>query len=457
MNTQEKFLSIDISKSKLDYSLAIPPPTIDAELLDVKNLYTLSLSNPKKFNQIANALSRWPIVTVADAYAVANYLAQGKHISIVDPTMGIFKDLIEKFKETIGLSRQYGITYNCATNALNAAYRACGLKRGDVVLGVGYTYHATVTPCLELGADLILMDANSEDGNITLDIIKENLSIYPNTRIIAVNHNWGMPIKDISSIKSYLNERHIKLIEDCSHAHGSIVGGQPIGSFGDISIFSLQANKTLTAGEGGLCFTDDPEIKKLLLLVGHEDTREFTYDSLVDPSVRQTGIHGLQFRMHPLAAAIAISQLDRFHEVIKNREENYQYLKKRLKSNAFIHFPDIPQEIKTNHYSIRLRYDPSSNEYVNILDFVTYLKSFGLPVAVDSSGPLARKKIFQNHWSEYGSQALKTRHFFSSDEFPGINNYCKNRIVFPVFSRSHSIVKGIIDVIADHILNFKNS
>ncbi|MFN8492984.1 MAG: DegT/DnrJ/EryC1/StrS family aminotransferase [Caldilineaceae bacterium] len=454
---EDGLLTIDLSKSKLDYNLTIAPPTIQDIPLDKESLYLFSLDNPKKFNFISSTLSRWPIVTASDVSAIVDYLAQGRNLSIVDPTMGIFGELIEKFKSTLGLTRKYGIAFNCATNALNAAYRACGLKRGDIVAGAGYTYHATVTPTLELGANLILMDASPEDGNVTLNVIKDTIQSFPTTKIVAVNHNWGIPIREIEVITAYLFERGIKIIEDCSHAHGAKLNNQPVGSFGDISIFSLQANKTLTAGEGGLCFTDDPKLKNLLLLVGHEDTRESTYSTFVNPSIRQTGIHGFQFRMHPIAAALAVSQLNRFHEVLNNRQENYEYLRKCLECVPYIHFPQLPSHIISNNYSIRAAYNSHANGGVDIHSFVAYLKNFGVPVTVDSSGPLARKAVYQQHWAEYGSQALPGRQLFTAQQFPGINAYCKDRLVFPVFSRSHSLVKGIIDVIAAHIINFKRA
>ena len=163
-------LIITLPRSKLDRNLGKPPPTLEGIPIDTESLYDLSLRHPKEFNRISKQLSRWPIVTGADASAISEYLAGGRTLSIVDPRSGILRELIDKFQEKLGLKRKYGIAFNSATNALNAAYRALGLKRGNTVACVGYTYHATVTPVLELGAKLVLMDASPEDGNVTLNI-----------------------------------------------------------------------------------------------------------------------------------------------------------------------------------------------------------------------------------------------------------------------------------------------
>lgn len=444
-------LIIRLTDSLLDDDLSTPPPGLRHHRLDGDTLLQQSLHEPKTFTTISRTLSAWPIVTIQDAVAVINYLSEGRRISVVDPGRGILRDLAVKFQQVLGLHRRFAIPFNSGTNALNAAYRALGLKRGDPVAVVGYTFHATVTPVIELGANPIMMDASPRDGNVTLEIIRNVIERHPDIRIVAVNHNWGVPIREIRQIKAYLADRQVQLIEDCSHAHGATVEGLPVGSFGDVAVFSLQANKNVTGGEGGMCLSDDPEINTKILLVGHESASEATCGMSIDPSLRETGLHGLQFRINPMAAALVISQLDRLNEVIKNRRENFEYLCEKIQDVPSLKFTPIPPYVTSCYYRLRAEYLPEHNRGVSLEDYVRSLRRYGLDVHIDNSGPLARKAIYQRHFAEYGSQALVGRQFYRAEDFPGILEYTSSRIVFPVFSRALGTVKGVLDTMAQHI------
>ena len=54
-----------------------------------------------------------------------------------------------------------------------------------------------------------------------------------------------------------VKKNKLKLIEDCSHAHGALYNKKKVGSFADISCFSLQGGKAIKAGEGGVVLTDN--------------------------------------------------------------------------------------------------------------------------------------------------------------------------------------------------------
>jgi dTDP-4-amino-4,6-dideoxygalactose transaminase len=90
----------------------------------------------------------------------------------------------------------------------------------------------------------------------------ENL-ISERTRAIMVVHAY-CSIANISEIMRIANARGIPVIEDCSQAHGATWGGQKVGSFGDIAVFSTQQSKLLTSGEGGLVSTNSDELYERL-------------------------------------------------------------------------------------------------------------------------------------------------------------------------------------------------
>jgi dTDP-4-amino-4,6-dideoxygalactose transaminase len=101
--------------------------------------------------------------------------------------------------------------------------------------------------------------------------------------------------------------RHnLKVIEDCSHAHGALWKGRPVGSLGDIGVFSLQGAKPIAAGEGGVAVTDSAQLLDRMLAYGHQGRRVSGTLELAEPSAffPVTGF-GRKCRAHPLGIALA--------------------------------------------------------------------------------------------------------------------------------------------------------
>ena len=89
---------------------------------------------------------------------------------------------------------------------------------------------------------------NVNPATLCIDVESSKESLLK-INILIVVHYFGY-VCDMESIKKITEKYNIKLIEDCSHAHGATYQGKPVGSFGDIGIFSLQGAKAVSAGEG---------------------------------------------------------------------------------------------------------------------------------------------------------------------------------------------------------------
>src|SRR4029453_9424343 len=81
--------------------------------------------------------------------------------------------------------------------------------------------------------------------------------ITPQTKAILVAHLLGSPC-DMDRILPIAHKHKCSVIEDCAQSVGASYKGRPLGSMADISIYSLQINKTITSGEGGAVVTNDP-------------------------------------------------------------------------------------------------------------------------------------------------------------------------------------------------------
>lgn len=189
------------------------------------------------------------------------------------------------------------------------------------------------------------VDAEPETGNIDVEDLKKKIT--KRTKAIVVTHIWGHPC-EMDEIMEVAKNHGLKVIEDCSHAHGATYKGQLVGTFGDVSCFSLQGNKIVSAGEGGILLTNSQEIYERSTLLGHfRDRSQQCVCSNFYKQFAKTG-YGLKYRMHVLAAALARVSLWKLDERIKTRTENLNYFSKLLSK--------IPH--RTTNYQ-KLRYQRS--------------------------------------------------------------------------------------------------
>ena len=112
----------------------------------------------------------------------------------------------------------------------------------------------------------------------------------------------------MKEIKKICKEFNLKLIEDCSHAHGASFDGNKIGSFGDISCFSLQGAKAIAAGEGGIAVTDNYDYFLRMSAYGHFNRNE--KDFLEKDNLKIYAKTGLskKLRAHPLGNLYSFSR-----------------------------------------------------------------------------------------------------------------------------------------------------
>jgi 8-amino-3,8-dideoxy-alpha-D-manno-octulosonate transaminase len=121
------------------------------------------------------------------------------------------------------------------------------------VIVPAYTWIATATAVVMLGAIPVLAEV---DESLTLDAADVRRKITPLTRAIMPVHMRGAPT-DMDSIMAVAREHGLAVIEDVAQADGASYHGRRLGSIGDVGAFSLQFNKIITTGEGGMVITDD--------------------------------------------------------------------------------------------------------------------------------------------------------------------------------------------------------
>jgi len=162
-----------------------------------------------------------------------------------------------QFADFIGVHE--GIATTNGSSALTAALTAAGVGYGDEVLVPALVWVACASAVARIGAVPIMVDLDEE--TYAMDPVDAEGKITPRTVAILVTH-LASSIADLDAFDAIARRHHLLLIEDCSQAHGAMWRGRRVGSFGSLAAFSFQSSKLLTAGEGGIVVTDDPDLAR---------------------------------------------------------------------------------------------------------------------------------------------------------------------------------------------------
>jgi len=386
-----------------------------------------------------SAKFNWPIIDKKIEKVVINQLY--KTISIYNQG-----DIFEEFESLFANyhKRKKALLFNSGTNAIHAMFVALDLKPGDEVICPAYTFFATVTPLLFAGAIPILCDID-KNGNIDPKEIKKKVS--KKTKAVIITHMWGMPCQ-MDEIVKICKAKKIVLLEDCSHAHGAEFKGKRVGSFGDMSAWSLQGQKIVTGGEGGVLTTNNKKYFERALLLGHYNKRcrqEINKKS----SLYQFAITGmgLKYRAHPLAIVIAKEHLLRLDKWLEIKRKFSQRIIKRLMRYDAIILPEVNSSIKPSWYAFAFQYN-ETKAGVPIELFYEALRVEGL-VEVDrpsSTCPLNLLPLFQKP-QEIFPIYKKYKFSYKKNDFPRAENFYKSLIKIPIWvkNKDWTVMKSYVD------------
>lgn len=154
------------------------------------------------------------------------------------------------------MQTRYALAVTSGTAALVVAVNALGLGPGDEVILPAWTWHSCFNAVVLAGALPVFAEI---DETFNIDPRDIERKITPQTRAIMAVHLQGNPA-DMDRILAIAKKHKLHVIEDCAQSVGASYKGRPLGSMGDIGIYSLQLNKTITAGEGGAVVSNNPVI-----------------------------------------------------------------------------------------------------------------------------------------------------------------------------------------------------
>jgi dTDP-4-amino-4,6-dideoxygalactose transaminase len=363
---------------------------------------------------------RWPIITDDDIESLIPMLKRGE--LSYQAREGKLLELEEMFKAYFGV--RHAVATSSGTGALHCAYFGIGLRPGDEVLAPAYTYLATVMPLFATNAVPVLVDADPLTGNLDPSDIERHLT--PRTVALVVTHNFGVPA-DMRRIMHIARKHRLKVIEDCSHAHGATCDGQKVGTFGDVAIFSLQSRKLVPAGEGGVLVTNDDEINERVCLLGQPAGRCLTAVTSEQYRAYASTGFGLKYRIHPLAAALACRQFERLDAYIDARAYNFEYLTERLQGVPGISPPARPSYVtRPTYYSYRPVYSVEAWDGVPLEVVVEAMRAEGVPLERPESMPLNHEAIFQVADPGIQTYTSEGRRLYRPGDFPKAERFVRS-------------------------------
>ncbi len=219
------------------------------------------------------------------------------------------------------MGTRYALGVTSGTAALQCALAALAVGPGDEVILPAWTWHSCFNTVVLAGALPVFAEID-ESFNIDPNDIERRIT--PQTRVIMVVHLQGNPA-DLDPILALAKKHKLRVLEDCAQSVGGSYRGKPLGSWGDIGIYSLQLNKTITAGEGGAVVTNDPVL--------FERAARFHDMGGLRPPHRETAggekldwFIGANYRMNEFSGGVLLAQLRKLDTIVRDVRTKAKYV-----------------------------------------------------------------------------------------------------------------------------------
>ena len=350
----------------------------------------------------------WPLIGDGEKRAVLRVLDRGIIQGWQAPETRAFEEELAAF-----VHAKRALMTHCGTSALQLAVAAAGVGEGDEVIVPAYSFVATPMCVALQGATPVFVDVDAETGHLDPELARA--AITSRTKAIMPVHIHG-EAADMTALLALCKEKNLALIEDAAQAHGAEHDGRRVGAIGVTGGFSLQGSKTLTAGEGGFCVTNDEGAAELANRV-----RNFSLDvKLDDPwdatrpldgsRALESQAMGSMYRGNEMAAAFGRAQLARLPGLTAAAQRNGRRLAQKLAELPGVLPPrELPGRTTVFH-KFRVRFDAARagldvSRRVLRDAMKAALAADGLEVVFWQGAPLPAHPVFQKR-AEYMFRGL---------------------------------------------------
>ncbi|SDM01094.1 DegT/DnrJ/EryC1/StrS family aminotransferase [Nonomuraea jiangxiensis] len=252
-------------------------------------------------------------------------------------------DLVAAFARRSGVS--HGVAVGNATLGLFAALRGLGVGPGDEVIVPAYTFVATATAVLLAGATPVIADVDVADLHLSAPAVEAALT--SRTAAILPVHLAGSAA-DMDALNAIASRHNVAVVEDAAQAHGATYRDRPVGGLGDAGVYSFQASKAMTAGEGGLIVCRDQAAHEAIWSVCNLG-RSLDGAWYGHPHV------GWNLRLTEIQAALLLPWLDRLDDEIDRRNTFASAAERELAPLPVTVVPQPPGATRDSRHLLMLR------------------------------------------------------------------------------------------------------
>ncbi len=257
----------------------------------------------------------------------------------------------------------YILTVNSATSGLIIALRLLDLPIGSEVLCTPLTCMATSCSVLENRLSIKWVDVDPETCNMDLNDLERKIT--EKTKAIIFVHWGGSPI-DLDRLKTVAGS--IPVIEDCAHSFGAEYHGKKLGTGNNIAVYSLQAIKHLTSGDGGLIFLPNEHLynrAKLLRWYGISREKPQGIDFRLETDIVEWGYKA---HMNDINATIGLCNLPHIDSILQKHRDNAEFYNKNLKDIKGVTLLKQIPDTKSAYWIYTLKVQDKQN-------FISYMTS----------------------------------------------------------------------------------
>ncbi len=280
-----------------------------------------------------------------EAYAdVWGIMASGKLSGFrATPSYHAGGEWVQKLESEFGdfFGVKHAIALQSATAGLHAALIACGIELGNEVIVTPYSFSASASCPLMVGAKPVFCDIEDKTFNMN----PAQIVVSPNTRAIIPVHLHGHPAQ-MDEIMELAHRYNLKIIEDAAQSIGAKYKGKFVGTIGDCGVFSFNQSKHISTGEGGMLITNDDAIA--------ESVRATRNHGEVSCNSTQVGYN---YRMNEIEACIASEQFKRLDHNIKHRQELAVYMTEKLTQIKGLTPPYVSPDATHVYYTYAVKVD----------------------------------------------------------------------------------------------------
>lgn len=346
---------------------------------------------------------------------------------------------LERYKKIYPF--KYAHTCTSGTAAIHIAVAATGVGPGDEVITspitdigtvIGVIYQQGVPVFADLGASTYNLDPADVERRIT-----------PKTKAIIAVHLCGNPC-DMNALKAIADKHKLVLIEDSCQAWGAKYRGQPIGTIGHMTCFSLQNTKHITCGDGGVVGSSDERFGPLLQKYGDKG-----FDRVKGGGFQAFSTN---YRMSEPQAAMVAGQLTRLEAIASKRARLGNLLTERITGVPGVTPHQVHPEDRCVYWFYFFRIQPQAFR-CDRAQFVKALAAEGVPCSAGYIAvPLHREPVFQQHGFFAGRWPVRemglTTMDYTKHQTPEVEAILKTGIRVPIHEgMTEEYIAGVAEAI----------